>query len=73
MILYINDIGLYILLIRSRMKNAISFQLWLVNDVLPNLRKYGKVEVNNKIKIKLKKLNKKILLLQKYNEKLKKI
>lgn len=55
------------------MKNAISFQLWLVNDVLPNLRKYGKVEVNNKIKIKLKKLNKKILLLQKYNEKLKKI
>jgi prophage antirepressor-like protein len=32
------------------MKNAISFQLWLVNDVLPNLKKYGKV--NNKIKIK---------------------
>ena len=70
--IYINETGLYILLIRSRMKNAISFQLWLVNDVLPNLRKYGKVEVNNKIKIKLKKLNKKILLLQKYNEKLKK-
>ena len=46
------------------MKNAISFQLWLVNDVLHNLKKYDKV--NNKIKIK------KILLLQKYNEKLKK-
>ena len=47
------------------MKNAISFQLWLVNDVLHNLKKYDKV--NNKIKIK------KILLLQKYNEKLKKL
>ena len=50
--IYINETGLYILLIRSRMKNAISFQLWLVHDVLPNLRKDGKVEVNHKIKIK---------------------
>ena len=65
MILYINDIGLYILLIRSRMKNAISFQLWLVNDVLPNLRKYDKVEVNNKIISRKKKYLKIKLSLEK--------
>jgi prophage antirepressor-like protein len=70
--IYINESGLYILLIKSRMKDAIKFQLWLINDVLPNLRKYGKVEVNKKIKLKLKNLNKKILLLKKYNDQLKK-
>jgi hypothetical protein len=42
------------------MKKALEFQLWIVNDVLPNLRKYGKYEVNKKIKNKLKNLNNKI-------------
>ena len=63
--IYINETGLYILLIRSRMKNAISFQLWLVNDVLPNLRKYDKVEVNNKIISRKKKYLKIKLSLEK--------
>jgi hypothetical protein len=49
------------------MKEALNFQLWLVSDVLPNLRKYGKYEVNKKIKNKLKNLNKKIKELEKAN------
>jgi prophage antirepressor-like protein len=53
------------------MKNAINFQLWLVNDVLPNLRKYGKYEVDKKLKIKLKNINKKIKILERENIKLK--
>jgi prophage antirepressor-like protein len=36
---YINQKGIYSFLIKSRMENAKEFQLWLINDVLPNLRK----------------------------------
>jgi prophage antirepressor-like protein len=64
---FINEIGLYTFLIKSKMKEAINFQLWLVSDVLPNLRKYGKYEVNKKIKQKLKNLNNKIKELKKSN------
>ena len=38
------------------MKKAKEFQLWLINDVLPNIRKYGKYEVNKKLKLKLRAL-----------------
>jgi prophage antirepressor-like protein len=64
---FINEIGLYTFLIKSKMKEAIEFQLWLVSDVLPNLRKFGKYEVNKKIKNKLKNLNNKIIELEKAN------
>jgi prophage antirepressor-like protein len=69
--IFVNEKGLYSFLIKSRMKNAKDFQLWLINDVLPNLRKYGKYEMNKKIKLKLKNLNKKIKLLEKNNKVLK--
>ena len=54
------------------MNSAKEFQDWLMDDVLPNLRKYGKYEINKKIKQKLKNLNKKIKKLKKDNIKLKK-
>ena len=68
---FINEKGIYSFLIKSRMKNAKDFQLWLINEVLPNLRKYGKYELNKKIKLKLKNLNKKIKILEKNNKILK--
>jgi prophage antirepressor-like protein len=68
---FINEKGIYTFLIKSRMKNAKDFQLWLINEVLPNLRKYGKYELNKKIKLKLKNLNKKIKKLEKNNKILK--
>jgi prophage antirepressor-like protein len=68
---FINEKGIYNFLIKSRMKNAKDFQLWLINEVLPNLRKYGKYELNKKIKSKLKNLNKKIKMLEKKNNILK--
>ena len=37
--IYINESGLYNFLINSRMKKAKEFQLWLINDALPYLRK----------------------------------
>ena len=69
--IYINESGLYNLLFKSKMKKAVDFRLWIINEVLPNLRKYGKYEVNKKIKEKLKNLNNKIKKLQKSNEILK--
>jgi prophage antirepressor-like protein len=68
---YINETGLYGLLIKSRMKKALDFQLWLINDVLPKLRKYGKIELDKKIKDKLDDLNKVIAKLKKANRVLK--
>jgi prophage antirepressor-like protein len=69
--IYINESGLYTFLIKSKMPKAIEFQLWIINEVLPNLRKYGKYEINKKIKNKLKKLNNKIKELEKANKILK--
>ena len=63
--IYINESGLYNLLIRSRMNKAKDFQLWLSNDVLPKLRKQGIYELDKKVKYKLKNLNKKIKILKK--------
>ena len=37
--IYINESGLYTFLFKSKMKNALEFQLWIVNDVLPKLIK----------------------------------
>jgi prophage antirepressor-like protein len=69
---YLNEKGIYHFLMKSRMNSAKDFQEWLINDVLPNLRKHGKYEINKKIKQKLKNLNKKIKKLEKDNIKLKK-
>jgi prophage antirepressor-like protein len=69
--IYINESGLYTFLIKSKMPKAVEFQLWIINEVLPNLRKYGKYEINKKIKNKLKKLNNKIKELEKANKILK--
>jgi len=69
--IYINEIGLYTLLIKSKQKKAKEFQKWIINDILPSLRKHGKYEVNKKIKLKIKNLNNKINILIKENETLK--
>ena len=69
--IYVNEPGLYKLLIKSKMKVAEQFQSWLIEQVLPKLRKYGHYEVDAKTQIKIKKLNNKISLLTKSNKKLK--
>ena len=68
---YITESGLYKLLIKSRMKKAEEFQDWLIEDALPKLRKYGKYELDNKIKHKIDILNNKIKILKKNNTVLK--
>lgn len=69
--IYINESGLYSLLLQSRLKKAKKFKQWITKIVLPSIRKFGyyklKKEHENDINDIMKKLN----FLEKQNEKLK--
>lgn len=45
----INEPDLYRLIMRSRMPDAVRFERWVVEDVLPTIRKTGKYTVRRKI------------------------
>ena len=66
---YVNESGLYAVLIRSRSKVAKTFQEWLIEDVLPQIRKQGVYEVQKKLKEELKELEQKLKQTQKELEK----
>ena len=46
--IYINESGLYGLILRSNIDKAKDFQRWVTKDVLPSIRKTGKYEFNNR-------------------------
>ena len=46
--IYINESGLYSLILRSKLEKAKEFQRWVTKEVLPLIRKTGKYEFNNK-------------------------
>ena len=46
--IYINESGLYNLILRSDMDKAKDFQRWVTKEVLPSIRKTGKYEFNNR-------------------------
>jgi len=48
--IYINEPGLYQLIFKSKMKEAIKFQDWIFEEVLPQLRKTGKYKMKNDYK-----------------------
>lgn len=41
----VSEAGLYRMIMRSNQPNAISFQLWIANEVLPDIRRTGRFEV----------------------------
>lgn len=43
--IYINESGLYSLILRSKLKEAKAFKRWVTSEVLPSLRKTGKYEI----------------------------
>jgi prophage antirepressor-like protein len=43
--IYINESGLYSLILRSKLEKAKAFKRWVTKDVLPSIRKSGKYEV----------------------------
>ena len=46
--IYINESGLYSLIMRSKMEKAKKFQKWVTKEVLPSIRKSGRYELNHK-------------------------
>jgi len=45
--IYINESGMYQLIMKSKMKEAESFQDWVTDIVLPSIRKNGKYEIKH--------------------------
>ncbi len=56
--LFITESGLYCLVLKSKQKEALDFQKWIIRDVLPNIRKYGEYKLKKELK---EELNNKIL------------
>ena len=61
----ISEAGLFMLLDKSKKPKAIELKKILYTQVLPSIRKIGKFTVNSEDKLKLKKLTKKLELIQK--------
>ena len=68
--IYLNESGLYTLLIRSKKQNAEKFFMWVVEDVLPSIRKTGIYTAN---KAQMKKIDELNELIEQKDEELKKI
>jgi len=60
---FITEGGLYLLIMKSKKKEAVEIQEWITNDVMPSIRKYGQYKLNSNIKKQLDALN---ILLEKY-------
>lgn len=55
--LYINEYGLYSLLLRSKKNEAKKFFMWVIKNVIPDIRKKGYYESNKKQNNEIEKLN----------------
>ena len=67
---YITESGLYAYLLRSTTPIAKDFQKWLIKDVLPQIRKQGVYELNQKLLSEIKKMEDIINALKEENVKL---
>lgn len=57
---FINEFGLYDLMLKSKLPKAEKFRELITQEILPNIRKQGYYELNDKEKEKMKKINKKL-------------
>ncbi|AYV75626.1 MAG: putative BRO-F [Terrestrivirus sp.] len=48
--IFINEAGLYSLILKSKLKQAEQFQEWVTGTVLPSIRKTGKYDIKNDVK-----------------------
>lgn len=69
--IFINEYGLYSLVLSSRLKKAAEIRSWLVREVMPAIRKTGIYKMREKDKKRIECLNKKIKELRKENSTLK--
>lgn len=47
---FVNESGLYQLILRSRKKEALDFKRWITHEVLPSIRKTGKYSIPEEMK-----------------------
>lgn len=69
--IYINESGLYSLLIQSRLKKAKKIKLWITKIVLPSIRKFGYYKLKKQHESDINEIMNKINFLEKQNNKLK--
>jgi prophage antirepressor-like protein len=67
---YLNESGLYNLILQSRLPKAKSFKLWLTKEVLPSIRKYGFYKQKKKYEKNMDSLMEKINYLEKKTKKM---
>jgi len=58
--IYINEFGLYALIIKSHKPKALEFQRWVTEQVIPSIRITGSYEVEDKHQKQLENLNQKL-------------
>lgn len=70
--LFINEAGLYSLMLRSNLPKAKKFANWITHEVLPSIRKYGTYKLKKEYEQERLDIMKKINYLEKENIKIKK-
>jgi len=68
MTMYINESGMYKLILRSRLKKSQKFSDWVTEDVLPSIRKYGYYKMKKSYDNEKNSLLEKINYLEKQNK-----
>jgi hypothetical protein len=69
--IYLNESGLYNMIIQSKMPKAQKFRKWVTSDVLPSIRKYGSYKLKTKYETELNDVLNDLKFLKKENEILK--
>ena len=69
--IYINESGLYSLMMTSQMEKAKKFKNWIIKIVLPSIRKFGYYKLKKEHETDMHEIMKKINFLEKENDKLK--
>lgn len=69
--IYINESGLYSLLLSCRLNICKDFRTWITRDVIPSIRKYGYYELKKKYDGKIKNVQNMLNDIQKEYEKIK--
>lgn len=54
---FLDEVGLYILILKSGKKKAEVITDWITNDVMPSIRKTGEYKLNHKLKKEIDRLN----------------
>lgn len=61
---FINEGGLFSLILKSKMKKAVEIADWITHEVMPSIRKHGEYKLTHELKTQIDHLNKEIEILR---------